>query len=447
MAEKWELSDDGTVLTLHIREGVTWHDGEPFTAKDVKFNIDEMFALQVYGAQLAERIESTEIVDDSTVVVTLTGPYGPLMETLGTQFILPRHLYEGTDYITNPANKEGIVGTGPMKYLSYSPGQEVVLERNADYWGGDVQVDRAVFTQIPDPNSRAEALFSGEIDEAILDPSQQGRVTRAENMQLLTAGFFPEVQTMMYNARNEHLADPEVRAAIFAAIDRDALVDVALSGVGLPTNGFFPDAFEWAINPDVDFAQDFPRDLDAINEALDDAGFPVGADGKRFSLRLEYIASSTDTGAMVELIISMLAEVGIEGVMTGNSGAIFTQKVYTDNAFDLAFLRTSLGAEPSLGVTRWYACNESNASAANPSGVCDPELEAAANAALTSIDRDERAAAYRDLQERAEEVMISAPLVWSIAGYPTVNSTRWQGLDEADALYNRKPWLTMTPTP
>lgn len=445
LAESWEVSDDGLQLTLRLRQGVKWHDGQPFTAEDVRFNFEEIVPLSTYGAELAERIGSVEITDPNTVVVHLDQPYGPLLEAVAGQFMVPKHVYEGTDYVTNQANKEPI-GTGPMRFGHYTPGQEVVLEKNPDFWGGEVHVDRAVFTIIPDPNSRAEALFSGEIDEAILDVSQQDRVAAGESAKLMERGIFPEYIPMMFNARSEHLADPAVRAAVFAAVDRRAIAETALAGVGTPANRLFPDEPAWALNTDVDFDRDFPRDLDAINATLDRAGFPRGPDGTRFTLTMRYISSLTETAATAEMVKSMLAEVGIGAELVGTSGAVFTEKVYQEAEFDLAFLRTSLGAEPSIGITRWYTCNERKAAAANPSGICDPQIDAAAQAALAATDRDARGQAYKDLQARAAELMIQAPLVWFRGGFPTISTARWHGMDEPQTLAERKAWLTMTPT-
>lgn len=445
LAESWELSDDGLELTLRLREGVTWHDGEPFTAEDVKFNYDEIIPMQVYGAQLFERITSVDIVDERTVVIRLSEAFGPLLETIATQFLIPQHLYEGTDYITNPANKEKIAGTGPMMFSSYTPGQEIVLVKNPNYWGGEVQVDKGVFTQIPDPNSRAEALFSGQIDEAILDPSKAARVSETDNMEILIDGFFPEAQVVSFNAQSEYLKDPEVRRAVFAAMDRHALVETALSGVGSPANGFFPENLDWAVNHDIDFDRDFPHDLDAINRTLEEAGFPRGPDGMRFTLRLQYLTSSPDTALMVELIASQLEEVGIASRLSGDASAVYTENTYRKGDFDLVFVRTSLGGEPSIGITRWYACNERRLESANPSGLCDLGIDAAVDAALVAPGQAARGEAYKALQERARDVMIHAPLVWSITGNPVINTSRWQGLDDPGPLVDRKPWLTMQP--
>ena len=444
LAESWELSDDGLALTLHLRHGVRWHDGEPFTAEDVKFNFEEIVPLQPYGAALAERLGSVEIADPSTVVLRLTRPFGPLLEVVSQQFMLPKHVYEGTEYVTNPANKEPI-GTGPMMFGSYTPGQDVVLVKNPDYWGPPSQVDRAVYTVVQDPNSRAEALLAGEVDGAVIDPSQQERVRANEHTQLLDHGMFPQMVTTMFNTQNEPLDDPAVRAAIFAALDRAAFADTAMAGIGQPATGFIPPQVDWAVNPDVNFDRDFPRDLDAINRALDEAGYPRGPDGTRFTLRILHIFTLTEVVKTVEMAQSMLAEIGIATEVKGTGGAEYSERVYAEADFDMAFVRSTTGPDPSLGIANWYVCNEERATGSNPTGVCDPEIDAAAAAALDTNDKAQRGAAFQRMQTRARELIFYAPLAWSNAGFPTINTSRWQGQDAPRVMAERVPWSQMAP--
>jgi len=444
LAEDWEVSDDGLTLTLHLRSGVEWHDGEPFTAEDVEFNFEEIVPLQAYGSELAERISDVEVVDDDTVEVHLSRPYGPLLENVSQQYMLPKHVYEGTDYVTNPANNAPI-GTGPMMYDSYVEGSEVSLIKNPDFWGGDVQVDRAVFTVIPDISARAEALFAGEVDEAVLHPSQQGRVADTEQTKLLKHGMFPESIVMIQNTEREPLTDPAVRKALFAAIDRAAIADTALAGVGVPAKGFIPESLDWAVNKDVDFDRDFVYDVDAINAELDAAGYPRGADGTRFSLSVLYINALHEVVSTVEMVASMLADVGVDVTLDGVGGAAYVDRVYTQGDYDLAFVRTPVGADPSLGIVNWYACNEERQSGRNPTGMCDAEIDAAASAALDTSDRDERGEALRELQSRAAELMFYAPIAWYDGAFPTANTTRWERDDEPQIHAERRPWLTMRP--
>ncbi|WP_188754478.1 ABC transporter substrate-binding protein [Microbacterium album] len=443
LAETWELAEDGLTLTLNLRDDVSWHDGEPFTAEDVKFNLEEIVELQTFGAPLAQRVDTVEVVDDHTAVVHLSEPYGPLLETLGIQFMIPKHIYEGTDYVTNPANMEP-VGTGPMMFESYSSGEQVVFVRNPDYWEGEVNADRVVYPIMTDPNSRALALFAGEVDKAEIEPSQQDRVAQEDNLELITRGVFPQLISAMFNAQSEYLQDPEVRALVFAALDREAITERALSGLGEPATGFFPEALDWARDTSIDFDRDFPHDIDAINAGLDAAGFPVQADGFRFTLNVQYIQSLAEVGATAELAKSQLAEVGINVDLHGSASPVFTERVYTTSDFDLAFLRSTIGADPSIGVARWYTCNERRAAASNPSGICDPEIDAAAAAAVETVDRETRAEHFRALQQRARELIYYAPVAWFNGAFPTVNTSRWDGLLDVPPGNSMTPWLTMS---
>lgn len=443
LAEEWELSEDGKLLTLTLREGVTWHDGEPFTAEDVKFNLDEIVELQTFGAALAARFESVDIVDDRTVEVHLSETYGPILETLAVQYMLPAHVYEGTDYVTNPANMAPI-GTGPMIFKSFQSGSEVILEKNPDYWDGEVLVDRAVYPVMSDPNSRAIALFAGEVDQAGLDPAQLSQADGRTEISQMSGGAFPQVITMMFNGVGGKLDDPELRKLVYAALDRTEITDVALGGRGTPAQTFFPPDLSWAVNDDVDFATDFPHDVDAINDALDDAGYPIGSDGSRFTLNVRYITELSEVGSTAEMAAAQLEEVGITLNLVGSASAVFTEKVYTEGDFDVAFLRSTLGSDPSNGIVRWYACNPDKLAASNPSGICDDEIMAAASAALASTDREVRGEAFRDLQDRARELMIYAPVAWYTGWLPMLNDSRWQGLDEPMPATNLTPWTTMT---
>ena len=443
LAESWELSDDGLELSFDLRAGVTWHDGEPFTADDVVFNFEEIVPLQTYGAALAERTESVEATDEDTVVLTLAEPYGPLLETVATQYMLPKHVYEGTDYLLNEANKAPI-GTGPMAFESYSTGESLTLVANTEYWGPVSQVATAVYQVIPDPNSRAEALFAGEVDQAILDPGQQGRVADAEDVQLVEHGDYPQMITLTFNGRNPALADAAARRAVFAALDREEMVEVGMSGVGEASTGFFPDSLDWALDPDIDFAADFPRDLDAIEEALDDAGFPRGADGTRFTVKIVYIQTLTEVVASVELAQSMLREVGIESTLIPTTGPAYSEALYTTSDFDLAFSRASIGPDPSLGIATRYICLDQLTSGYNPSDVCDEEIEDAAADALSTTDQAERGAAFQVLQQRAEELMFFAPIAWFDGAFPTIYTGRWDGQDDPREIAERMPWSTMS---
>src|SRR5690606_35270271 len=129
----------------------------------------------------------------------------------------------------------------------------------------------------------------------------------------------------------------------------------------------------------------------------------------------------------------------VDVTLDGVGGAAYVDRVYTQGDYDLAFVRTPVGADPSLGIVNWYACNEERQSGRNPTGMCDPEIDAAASAALDTSDREQRGEALRDLQSRAAELMFYAPIAWYDGAFPTANTTRWERDDEPQIHAERRP--------
>src|SRR5690606_9690670 len=136
LAERWEISEDGLVYTFHLRKDVRWHDGRPFTAKDVVFSATDFLAkVHPRARGHFSRADKIEALDDHTVRMTLKAPFAPFIMGFETSSapMIPAHIYEGTDYQTNPANQTPI-GTGPFKLAEWKRGAFIRLERNADYW-------------------------------------------------------------------------------------------------------------------------------------------------------------------------------------------------------------------------------------------------------------------------------------------------------------------------
>src|SRR5690606_19932560 len=159
LAESWEISDDGKVYTFKLRTGVKFHDGADFSADDVKFSIDRAMAEDSVNPQkgLYSAIESVEVVDPATVVVTLKHPQGAFLWNMGW----------GEAAIVSPAtadnNKEHPVGTGPVKFDSWAKGSSIKLVKNPDYWGEPVALERAEFRIVPDAAAAVPALLSGDV--------------------------------------------------------------------------------------------------------------------------------------------------------------------------------------------------------------------------------------------------------------------------------------------
>ncbi|NEE00459.1 ABC transporter substrate-binding protein [Phytoactinopolyspora halotolerans] len=441
LAREWEVSDDGRTVTLLLQEGVTWHDGEPFTSADVKFNFEEVMEYQSYGGDLTESIDSVDTPDDHTVVVHLSQPYGPFMEVLTQQYLLPEHLYEGTDILDNPANMEP-VGTGAFVFESFAEGQEITMTANPDYWRGDVDVDRLVYVTMKDTNATALALLAGEVYLGGAGQGMLDQIEADENLDVTQNGQLGRQFIVTMNSEVEELSDPAVRRLVYSAIDRAQVAEIALPGIATEPISMYPEELGW-IEPEVDYRDEFRYDPDAIGAALDDAGYPRGEDGFRFTIRLHFMSTTAESRAVAEVMKSSMAEVGINLDLHGQDVNVFTENVYQKRDFDLAIVEATLGVDPSLGITRWYECNPEKADAQNPSGICDEEIQQAADDALRAADQDDRAEHFRTIQDRAAELMISAPIVFHTA-QTVYNSALWDGLGSPDHLVGTD-WTNVTP--
>ena len=170
LAKSWEFEEDSCTYTFHLEEDVKWHDGEPFTAGDVRFTIEAIMDPE-NGSENApnyEDVEEIAVIDDHTVVFKLSAPNAAFLDYMAIA-MLPRHLLEGEDMQTSDFFRHP-VGTGPYRLESWETGQAITLVKNEAYFQGAPQIDTIVFKIVPDDNAKAMQLRSGELDLALLTP-------------------------------------------------------------------------------------------------------------------------------------------------------------------------------------------------------------------------------------------------------------------------------------
>ena len=170
LAKSWDYDEENSTYTFHLQEGVKWHDGEPFTAEDVKFTIEAIMdpANESENAPNYEDVESITVIDDHTIEFKLSAPNVAFLDYM-TMPILPKHLLEGenmqdSDFFRAP------VGTGPFKLAKWDEGQQIVLEKNEDYFAGPAKIDSIIFKIVSDDNAKALQLKSGELNLAQVTP-------------------------------------------------------------------------------------------------------------------------------------------------------------------------------------------------------------------------------------------------------------------------------------
>ena len=168
LAESYEYKDDGKTLIFHLRENVKWHDGVDFSADDVKWTFDKIMSEKGFASNSLSDVKEVNVIDNNTVEFKLEEPNAGLLGYIawvGT-YIMPKHIYDGTDWLENPANQSPI-GTGPFKFVEQVEGESVTLEKNPDFFGKGPYVDKLVYRIIPDGNTQYQAWLNNETDHSM----------------------------------------------------------------------------------------------------------------------------------------------------------------------------------------------------------------------------------------------------------------------------------------
>lgn len=412
LAVEWTVSEDGRVFTFHLREGVLFHDGEPFTSADVKWTIENMLApTRPIGMGAYITLESIEAPDDHTVVITFSRPNILFLSNayaLGP--ILPMHLWDGTDFTQNPLDKQP-VGTGPYRLVEYRIGEAFRYVRNEDYFiEGQPVFDELVMRIIPDAVSRSAAFENGELDTVLGNSIPYTDIARFQtmpNVGMQTTHYTGAAWMGLINLRNEPYSNKDVRKAIAHAIDRTFIRDTVLPGISSNMVGPI-----WPTSPLYnDTLADYAFDPARANELLDEAGFPRGADGNRFDFRLMWQTNFAAVGRMADIIAQNLRDVGIRAVLMPLETAAVIQRGYIDGEFDLLIGSYALGPDPDYGTERLYNSNNIRpAPYTNNSHYANEEVDELFEQQRLATTFEERKALYDRIQEVIWDELPTLPI-------------------------------------
>lgn len=393
LAETWEVSPDGRTYTFHLVKGVKWHDGVAFTSADVKWTLEAIISNKGSAYDSVSCIDTVETPNDDTVVVNLKQSNAPFLSFLawvGT-FIMPKHIYEGSDWLANPANQKP-VGTGPFKFGEWAQGDHITLEANPDYWGGAPYLDRVVFQIIPDSNTALQAFLNGQADLTTNRPPMSEiatlQTTEGVKVDLQPA---PSRYYIAFNLGKDPLKDLNVRKAVSMAIDGQDIVTRALQGLGSPAEGFYTPAIAWAYNAD---AKRPAFDVAGAKKLLDDAGYTKKADGFRFKWTLPYFTGQ-EWADMATVIKSQLAAIDIDVQLEQLEIAAWMTKVIVNQDFDLTILNGMQGPDPDNLKLRF-----GTGGGINVMGYSNTEVDALLADAATKSTPEERGPLYKDVQTK-----------------------------------------------
>lgn len=232
LAKSWELDEATNTYTFHLEENVKWHDGEPFTAEDVKFTI-EAIQNPDNGSENApnyEDVEEITVIDQHTVSFKLSAPNYAFLDYM-TMAILPKHLLEGEDMQTSEFFLHP-VGTGPYKFTEWDVGQAIIMDKNEEYFAGPASIDRLIFKIVIDDNAKAMQLQTGELDLAQVTPKDSKLFESKEGFTVYDMDT-ADYRGILYNFWNEYWQENgDLIPAINYCIDRQAMMDAVLLGTG-----------------------------------------------------------------------------------------------------------------------------------------------------------------------------------------------------------------------
>ncbi|WP_447530132.1 ABC transporter substrate-binding protein [Vreelandella sp. TE19] len=335
LATSWEELDEGERIRFTLREGVVFHNGEPFNANAVKFTFDRLLGEQ--GARGPQRsnytaISSVEVVDEYTVDFLLNEPDPVLLTKLagyGAMIVPPDYIEEhGDDHFNSHP-----VGTGPFKVVDYTPRSDVELEAFADHWGGAPKLDSVTYRFIPEPSTAVAELQSGRVDIVLPPTIPIGMIESIDNdanAEVVSVAS-PTVEALRFNTQSGITADERVRQAIIMAVDRQAIVDSILAGEG-DVIASFQGNQSFGFDPEL---EPYPFDPQRAQALLAEAGVEPGA-----SLQIDVRGNDSTFAEVAQVVAAYLQGIGLNATIqpyetnvllndiipAGRTGAMFQQK-------------------------------------------------------------------------------------------------------------------------
>lgn len=393
LAENYEVSEDGTVYTFELRDGVVFHDGAEFDAEAVKTNLERYQTDESTRSTEVQSIESVEVVDPLTVEVTLSEPFAPFLTVLADRagiMASPRSIEESDGRVSqNP------VGTGPYKFVERLRGQSITVERNEEYWGEEPQIQTIEYRGINDSNVQFQNLQSGELD--VIDQIPYVEVQSLEDGGEYTVSNEPGLgyQGIFLNTRQEPFDNMQLRQAVYTLVNREAIVDAVLRGEGgvAGNSPFGPNSL--AYGETDEFERGTVEEAEAL---LEEAGEP---DGFTFTLKIDPSPTSQQLGQVIQQNLESAGiTVELERV---EFGTLLEQG--TSGDFQALFLGWSGRVDPDQNIYDFMVSGGDD----NDSGYSNEEVDSLLNEARRISDEGERKALYDQAMEIIHE---EAPYVY-----------------------------------
>lgn len=428
LAEKYEVSSDQKTITFTIKKDVKWSDGKPLTAKDVVFTfttlanknydgeysdfVTNIVGVDEYKEGKENKVKGIEAVDDVTVKISYSKPYGPALAKLGTMGIIPEHIWSSVDLSKWKESKDLMakpVGSGPYKLSSFTEGQDAKFEKNDAFFGGDVKTSKIVLKVVSEDTVAAD-LKNGDVDIADITNLKKADIDALEKEGTKIYRHQNNLfQYMGMNYRNEIFKDIKVRQAIVTAIDRKSMVDKLIEG-----NGEVKDApmlsSSWAYPSDAKFNK-YDYSVENAKKLLNEAGYTLKGDvmvnssGKKLEFKLDVPTGNSVREQAAQVIQENLSMVGIKVELNKMEFPALMEKVVANHEFDMYMMGNNLAIDPDM-TPYWSASavsNEKGKMGWNIVGFTTPELEAILEEGTSTTDMEKRKVSYKKFAEYMNE--------------------------------------------
>jgi peptide/nickel transport system substrate-binding protein len=404
------ISKDGLTLTYRLRHNVKWHDGVPFTSKDVAFSWRAVMNPNnnVVSRHGYDDVASVATPDPYTVVFHMKKVFAPAINTLFAESdtvlrVVPEHLLAKYPNINQVPFNSAPIGTGPFKFARWQRGDRIVLEANPNYFKGKPLLSQIIVKIIPDANTTEAELRTHEIDLALeLTGTNYRSLANDPSVTRLIARA-PTFTALYFNTKRAPFDNPSVRRAIALATDRDAITSNNTYGTGELAVADLS-TYYWAFDPAL---KPLPHDVAQAAALLDRAGWKVGPsgirqkDGKPLTLQLAYGQGSQLARNITAEVQSMLKGVGVDVQLKGYDYSILYASqeaggIYNGGKFDIAMYAWVSGSDPD-DSSQWL-CSAMPPAGNNVTRYCSAEMDAAQHQALSTFDRTIRKKAYGKIE-------------------------------------------------
>lgn len=417
LAESWDVSEDGLVMTFKLRDGVRFSDGKALTAEDVKFTFDWIRNPEVQAERARsylDKLESVEVVDPRTIRFTFNEPYFLNFETIALTSIMPKHFYE--KYSPTQYNESIGLLMGSGQYMlpsptSWTPAEDVTLVRNPRYWGTPGTMDHIVFKQVQDEAAEQVMFRNGQLDRLAATPDMFDQMKQDPQIQEMAypLSYDSAFSGYTYLGWNQErlvngqpqptlFADPKVRRALTMMIDRQRLADELYRGYASVASGPFAPTSEQS-NPEI---EPWPFDIDAAQELLAEVGWAdrngdgvlENEQGEPLRFTLLYSQGAAFTEQIVLAIQDSLTEGGVLVELEGVDWPVLIQRLEASN-FDVVTLGWS--SSPESDPYQIFHSDNAKVGGDNRIGYRSSRLDAAIEAARVEMDKEKRMKLWHDV--------------------------------------------------